>query len=226
MELDTVADKLLSSWAAEKSSLFMIFKIAKDSGGSTSCVIDKFSSHLLRLSWPGQHELLRRGEFVLSLIGASRTISGIDPPELVSGADFINPSEPFVLITLPSGDRFWLVTSRGFELDEAQRWAKQTMGASPSNPSTPEKQQLNQQMTVITSVGSKQRKTTIKVGKEYVIQPLNILKKKHRDRRCLVLGFVAVSDSHPRDIVARVRFRDNNRIGRAELDDLVSIRRS
>jgi hypothetical protein len=81
-------------------------------------------------------------------------------------------------------------------------------------------------MTVITSFGSKRRKMTIKVGKEYVIQPLNPLKKKHRDRRCVVLGFVPVSEFHPRDIVAKVRFLDNNRIGRTELDDLVSVRRS
>jgi hypothetical protein len=78
-------------------------------------------------------------------------------------------------------------------------------------------------MTIMTSFGSKRRKMTIKVGKEYVIQPLNTLKKKHRDGRCVVLGFVPVSESHPRDIVAKVRFLDNNRIGRTELDDLVSV---
>jgi hypothetical protein len=93
-----------------------------------------------------------------------------------------------------------------------------------TSSSKPEKEKVNDQMTNITASGSKQCKTTIKVGKEYVIQPLNMLKKKHRNRRCVVLGFVPVSDSHPTDIVARVRFRDNNRIGRAELDDLVSIR--
>jgi hypothetical protein len=81
---------------------------------------------------------------------------------------------------------------------------------------------LDDQITIITA----RRKSTIKVGKDYVIQPVNILKKKHRNRRCTVLGFVPVSDSHPRDIVAKVRFRDNNRTGRAELEDLVSIGRS
>jgi hypothetical protein len=68
-------------------------------------------------------------------------------------------------------------------------------------------------MTVMTSFGSKRRKITIK-------------KKKHRDRRCVVLGFVPVSEFHPRDIVAKVRFLDNNRIGRTELDELVSVGRS
>lgn len=81
---------------------------------------------------------------------------------------------------------------------------------------------MNDQITVITG----RRKATIKVGKDYVIQPVNILKKKHRTRRCTVLAFVPVSDSHPTDIVAKVRFRDNNRIGRAELEDLVSAGRS
>jgi hypothetical protein len=82
---------------------------------------------------------------------------------------------------------------------------------------------LNDQLTVTVRLGSQQRNATIKVGKEYVIQPLKSLKKKHRNRRCVVLEFVRVSDSHPRDIVAKVRFLDNNRIGRAELGDLVSV---
>jgi len=64
----------------------------------------------------------------------------------------------------------------------------------------------------------------VTVGKEYIIQPLNPLKKKHRNRRCIVLDFVPVSDSHPIDIVAKVRFLDNNRVGRAELDDLVRVK--
>jgi hypothetical protein len=92
---------------------------------------------------------------------------------------------------------------------------------------SPEKEKkLSDQMSIFMGGGGKQRKTTIKVGKKYVIQPPNILKKKHRNRRCVVLGFVPVSDSHPRDIVAKVRFLDNNRIGRTELEDLVSVRRS
>jgi len=66
------------------------------------------------------------------------------------------------------------------------------------------------------------RKVTLKVGKEYVVQPLNSQKKKHRDRHCMILDFVPVSEDHPRDIVAKVRFLDNNRIGRVELEDLTS----
>ena len=81
---------------------------------------------------------------------------------------------------------------------------------------------MKDKLTVMTVYSSK-GKTTLRVGKEYVIQPLNPLKKKHRNRRCIVLDFVPVSDSHRRDIVAKVRFLDTNRIGRTELDDLVSV---
>ncbi len=79
----------------------------------------------------------------------------------------------------------------------------------------------NDGIIVITDRSSKPHKITLEVGKRYVVQPLNSQKKKHRDRRCVLLDFVPVSDSHARDIVAKVRFIDNNRIGRTELDDLV-----
>jgi hypothetical protein len=72
------------------------------------------------------------------------------------------------------------------------------------------------------TVASSGRKVTLKVGKEYVVQPLNNRTKKHRDRHCMILDFVPVSDSHPRDIVAKVPVHDNNRIGRVELGDLTS----
>jgi hypothetical protein len=84
---------------------------------------------------------------------------------------------------------------------------------------------LKDKLTVM-MISSSKGKTTLRVGKEYIIQPVNPLKKKHRNRRCIVLDFVPVSDSHPIDIVAKVRFIDNNRIGRTELDDLVSLQRS
>lgn len=139
--LEKVAAKLLALWAAKKTSLFMIFKMAKDSGGSTSCVIDTFSPDALRLSWPGENKSVRRGELVISLQGATPTVSGIDLPEVVSGADFVNPSEPFVLMTLPSGDRFWLVPSRSFELDDAFKLSDRAVGDIPKDPSAPEKEE-------------------------------------------------------------------------------------
>ncbi len=117
--LNTSGDKSLALWAEKKCSLFVIFKFPGNSGGSTSCVIDEFSPAVLRLSWTGETELHRRGELIISIQGASRIITAIDAPALVSGTDFIDPNEPFVLVTLPSGDRYWLVMSRPSELDDA-----------------------------------------------------------------------------------------------------------
>jgi hypothetical protein len=114
----TSGDKSLALWASKKFSLFLIFKLSGNSGGSTVCVIEDFSSDVLRLSWAGETELSRRGEFILSLQGASRTITDIDVPDLISGSDLIDPNEPFVRIILPSGDRFWLVMMRPSELDD------------------------------------------------------------------------------------------------------------
>ena len=85
------------------------------------CVIENFSPDLLRLSWSGETELSRRGELIISLQGASRTISEIDVPDLASGSDFIDSNEPFVRVTLPSGDRFWFVMMRPSELDDAMK---------------------------------------------------------------------------------------------------------
>ncbi len=115
---NTSGDKTLALWASKKFSLFLIFKLSENSGGSTRCVIEDLSSDVLRLSWAGETDLSRRGEFILSLKGASLTISAIDVPDLISGSDFINPNEPFVRIVLPSGDRFWLVMMQPSELDE------------------------------------------------------------------------------------------------------------
>lgn len=65
------------------------------------------------------------------------------------------------------------------------------------------------------------REVEIEVGKEYVIQPLNPQKTKNRGRRCLVLDFVPVPESYPDDTVAKVRYLDNNRVGKAKLSDLI-----
>ena len=114
-------DKTLALWAAKKFSLFLIFKLSDNSGGSTKCVIEDFSADVLRVSWAGETEASRRGELILSLQGTSRTISDIDVPDLMSGTDFIDRNEPFVRIILPSGARFWFVMMRPLELDEAIR---------------------------------------------------------------------------------------------------------
>lgn len=114
---NTSSDEWLALWASKKFGLFLIFKLSGGSGGSTACVIEEFSSNVLRLSWAGETELIR-GEFILALQGASRTISDIDTLDLVSGSGFIDPNEPFVRITLPTGDRFLLVMMRPSEVDE------------------------------------------------------------------------------------------------------------
>jgi hypothetical protein len=61
---------------------------------------------------------------------------------------------------------------------------------------------------------------TLHVGRRYIIRPPNPAKLRNRDRECWVLAFVPVSDTHAGDIVAKVRFLDNNRVGRAELNEL------
>jgi hypothetical protein len=98
------ADKSLALWAAKKFRLFLIIEMSENSGGSTSCVIDEFVSDVLRLFWPSETDV-RRGELIISLKGASRTIAGMDIKPLC-GSDYIDPHEPFVCITLPNKDRF------------------------------------------------------------------------------------------------------------------------
>lgn len=72
------------------------------------------------------------------------------------------------------------------------------------------------------SVGTHgERNTEIETSKEYVVQPLNPRKLKNRGRHCLVLDFVPLSESHPNDTIAKVRYIDNNRIGKVDLADLI-----
>jgi hypothetical protein len=75
-------------------------------------------------------------------------------------------------------------------------------------------------MRVVTGIQG-QRDVEIETGKEYVIEPLNPQKLKNRGRHCLVLDFVPLSESQPDYIVAKVRYTDNNRVGKTELSDLI-----
>jgi hypothetical protein len=89
-------------------------------------VIEEFSNDRLRLSWPGETNLSRAGESIISLKEASRTISDIDESDLISGSDFIDRNEPFVRITFPPGETNWLVMMLGsgfddFDISEAIR---------------------------------------------------------------------------------------------------------
>ena len=79
---------------------------------------------------------------------------------------------------------------------------------------------MNKTMRVITGIQD-QRDVEIETGKEYIVQPLNPQKLKNRGRHCLILDFVPRSGSDANDLVAKVRYTDNNRIGRAELSDLI-----
>jgi len=49
--LDTSGDEKLALWASNRVSIFVIFKLRGESGGSTPCVIDEFSQEILRLKW-------------------------------------------------------------------------------------------------------------------------------------------------------------------------------
>jgi len=80
-----------------------------------------------------------------------------------------------------------------------------------------------QEMRISSAYGKLRREMTLSVGKTYIIKPLNVRKTKNRDRQCTILDFVPVSEYHPNDIVAKVRYLDNNRIGRAELEDLANL---
>lgn len=59
---------------------------------------------------------------------------------------------------------------------------------------------MSEQIEVRLLYGSAERKTTVRIGGEYVVKPLNPRKKKHRDRPCVIIDFVPVSEQHPRDL--------------------------
>lgn len=72
-------------------------------------------------------------------------------------------------------------------------------------------------------VSGGKRIVIIEIDRQYVVRPHNKRKLKHRDRECIVLDVVPISESHPHDKIAQVRFLDNNRQGRVELFDLVPV---
>lgn len=64
------------------------------------------------------------------------------------------------------------------------------------------------------------------VGQVYATGPLRPASrhqhpKKNQGRRGRVLAFIPFDEDHPRDLVARVRYLDNHRVGRVELMYLV-----
>jgi len=74
---------------------------------------------------------------------------------------------------------------------------------------------------VNSGVGQNWREVELEVGKEHLVQPANPRKTKNRDRKCVILDFVPVSESCSQATVAKVRYLDTNRVGMAELSDLV-----
>jgi len=80
---------------------------------------------------------------------------------------------------------------------------------------------MSKQFRVVSGFGDERREVTLEVGKEYVVQPTNPRRTKNRNRKCVILDFVPASESSPQDTVAKVRYLDNNRVGRAEPSDLV-----
>jgi hypothetical protein len=67
------------------------------------------------------------------------------------------------------------------------------------------------------------RRIFMEIGRTYRVVPLNERKTKNRNRECVLVEIVPVSASHPDDKVAKIRFTDNNRIGRADFGDLLPV---
>ncbi|WP_339820666.1 hypothetical protein MKZ15_06170 [Paenibacillus sp. FSL R7-0216] len=61
----------------------------------------------------------------------------------------------------------------------------------------------------------------LRIGDYYTVIPDNPLKMKHRDRTCEIVEFVFDELKNP--IKAKVKFEDNNRIGRVDLSDLKTL---
>lgn len=67
------------------------------------------------------------------------------------------------------------------------------------------------------------RRIFLEIDRTYRVVPLNERKTKNRNRECILVDIVSVSVEHPEDKVAKIRFMDNNRIGRAALGDLLPV---
>ncbi len=79
-----------------------------------------------------------------------------------------------------------------------------------------------QTKTVISGMPPNQRRVVLEVGKEYLVSPINERNMQNRGRVCILLEFVPYSYDKPEDILALVKFSDNNRQGRVELEDLIA----
>jgi len=71
-------------------------------------------------------------------------------------------------------------------------------------------------MTMVISVPQSKRRISLEIGKEYVIGPSS----DHDGRRATLIEVMPYHPDKPDDLVARVKFSDDHRYGRVELDDL------
>jgi murein DD-endopeptidase MepM/ murein hydrolase activator NlpD len=76
-------------------------------------------------------------------------------------------------------------------------------------------------LVAVATHGDVEREVLLEVGREYAISSLNPRAKRYQGRRCAILGFVPSSDGE--GTVARVRYLDTNRVGRAKLTHLAEV---
>lgn len=62
------------------------------------------------------------------------------------------------------------------------------------------------------------RESKIEVAKRYIIIPINPQKKKNRNRKCIVAGFI---DQGRVGVFAVVKFLDNGRCGKIDMSELM-----
>lgn len=73
-------------------------------------------------------------------------------------------------------------------------------------------------MNVNSAYCSKRREVVLELGREYIVEPLNPLKRKHRGRLCFVDKLEADRDGN-----IWVRFVDKESRGKVYLSDLVPV---
>jgi hypothetical protein len=64
----------------------------------------------------------------------------------------------------------------------------------------------------------KERKIRLVIGNEYIVQPDDPAKEKHRDRKCVIRQFITNDSGTPQQV--QIKFLDNNRVGKADIHDL------
>lgn len=74
-------------------------------------------------------------------------------------------------------------------------------------------------LTIFNNDNNVVRKVVLIIGKEYLVNPINKNKHKHRGRKCILIGI-----SHDGyGVIGKVKFIDTLRTGKVEIDDLDNI---